>query len=222
MRGDSGVKLPPLYLRHRCFITYRAIHYLVAMIPSRPLSSTKFDLDPNYPDIEWGALQNGIKEIEWIRINGEGFIVLSRSAQNRQVLGKSGSLTQAALANTIQAAVPSLLPEARISQSEVLAEYDNYYYTHHNRYRPLPVMRVRFDDAEQSWFHLDMNTGKPVGRLTHIDRVARWLYNGLHSLDFALLFQHRPIWDAVMILLCLTGAAFSITSVWIGWRRLHH
>jgi hypothetical protein len=113
-----------------------------------------------------------------------------------------------------------LLPGAHVEQVELITTYDNYYYTHHNRYRPLPVLRVKFNDGENSWFHFDLNTGESVGRLTTTDRVARWLYNGLHSLDFSLLFQHRPIWDAVVILLCIVGLAFSVTSVWIGWRRL--
>jgi hypothetical protein len=115
-----------------------------------------------------------------------------------------------------------LLPDTAIQPVEVITAYDNYYYSHHNRYRPLPVLRVKFGDAEQSWFHLNMNTGQAVDRLTYTDRVARWLFSGMHSLDFTLLFQHRPVWDAVVILLCMIGAAFSVTSVWIGWRRLQH
>jgi hypothetical protein len=61
-----------------------------------------------------------------------------------------------------------------------------------------------------------------VQRLTHTDRVARWLYNGMHSLDFTLLFQHRPLWDFGVILLCILGFAFSVTSVVLGWRRLNY
>jgi hypothetical protein len=49
---------------------------------------------------------------------------------------------------------------------------------------------------------------------------ARWLYNGLHSFDFAPLFQLRPLWDATLILLLLCGFVFSISAVVIDWRRV--
>ena len=78
----------------------------------------------------------------------------------------------------------------------------------------------RFDDTEQSWYHIDLTTGVVVQRLTRIDRWARWLYNGLHSFDFAPLFQLRPLWDATLILLLLCGFVFSISAVVIGWRRV--
>jgi hypothetical protein len=176
----------------------------------------------SYPRVALLAAETNVKEVEWMRLAGEGYLIVSHSAHEKAVIGKHGALSAAELKARIEQAVPALLPEDNIEQIELLTAYDNYYYTHHNRYRPLPVLRVKFADDEQSWFHLDMNTGQAVGRLTHTDRVARWLYNGMHSLDFTLLFQHRPIWDAAVILLCIAGLAFSVTSVWIGWRRLRH
>jgi len=163
-----------------------------------------------------------LKEVEWTRLGGEGLLVLAYSANDKELLGSDSPVDEAGMRLRVEAAARSLLPEAGIVGIELLTAYDNYYYSHHNRYRPLPALRVRFDDAEASWFHLDMSTGQALGRLTATDRVARWLYNGLHSLDFRPLFSARPLWDLVVILLCLIGAAFSVTSVWIGWRRLWH
>jgi len=166
--------------------------------------------------------QAGLKEVQWTRLGGTGYLVLAYSATDRRVLGQHGMLGATALQERVTAAAAALLPEARLVGSEVLYSHDNYYYSHHQRYRPLPVLRVRYDDAEASWFHLDLSSGQVLGRLTATDRVARWLYSGLHSLDFRPLFPVRPLWDLVVILLCLVGAAFSVTSVWIGWRRLWH
>ena len=103
---------------------------------------------------------------------------------------------------------------------ELISEYDNYYYSRHNRFRPLPVYRAKFDDEESTWFHIDLNTGEVVNRLTQATRLERWIYNGLHSLDFMVLWQRRPLWDAVVIFLSILGLVFSLTSVVIGWRRL--
>lgn len=181
---------------------------------------------PAYPGFSPGPatalLAAGLKEVEWTRLNGEPYLILVYSSTTKQVVGTDSAWAPAELRARVNAAIPALLPGTPVLGSEMLTRYDNYYYSHHNRYRPLPVLRVRFDDAEQSWFHLDLGTGQVLDRLTHTDRVARWLYNGLHSLDFALLFQNRPVWDVVVILLSLIGLAFSVTSVWVGWRRLRH
>lgn len=107
-----------------------------------------------------------------------------------------------------------------ISAIEQLDAYDSYYYSHHENWRPLPVLRVRFNDPAQTWFHLDLGTGEMLNRLTATGRVQRWLYNGLHSLDFLFLIYNRPLWDVIVIALCIAGFVFSVTSVVIGWRRL--
>ncbi|MDA0271908.1 MAG: hypothetical protein O3C68_01480, partial [Proteobacteria bacterium] len=91
---------------------------------------------------------------------------------------------------------------------------------HHESWRPLPVLRVRFEDPAKTWFHLDLRTGELLNRLTAMGRVQRWLYNGLHSLDFIFLIRNRPLWDVIVIALSIAGFAFSVASVVIGWRRL--
>ncbi len=107
-----------------------------------------------------------------------------------------------------------------ISSIEQLDAYDSYYYSHHQRWRPLPVLRVQFDDPAGTWFHLDLESGELLNRLTIKGRWQRWLYYGLHSLDFGFLIDHRPAWDLVVITLCLAGFTFSATALTIAWRRL--
>ena len=48
----------------------------------------------------------------------------------------------------------------------------------------------------------------------------RWLYNGLHSLDFAWMISRRPLWDIVLIVLSLGGLASSAIGLLLGWRRI--
>ncbi|CAA0101865.1 Uncharacterised protein [Halioglobus japonicus] len=107
-----------------------------------------------------------------------------------------------------------------ITAIEQLNTYDSYYYSHHENWRPLPVLRVRFNDPAQTWFHFDLQTSEMLNRLTTTGRIKRWLYNGLHSLDFTFLIHNRPLWDLVVIALSVTGFVFAVTSVVIGWRRL--
>ena len=52
------------------------------------------------------------------------------------------------------------------------------------------------------------------------DWVSRWLYHGLHSLDFPWLYKYRPLWDIVVITLMLGGTALCVTSLMLAWRVL--
>ena len=113
-----------------------------------------------------------------------------------------------------------MIPDSSILRWQQLDSYDLYYYSHHNRHRPLPALRVEFDDPESTWFHIDLSTGEILDRLTDRRRLERWIFNGLHTLDFTLLINSRPSWDLVMIFLCSGIFLFSITSVVIAVQYL--
>ena len=51
-------------------------------------------------------------------------------------------------------------------------------------------------------------------------RLERWLYNGLHSLDFAFWYHQRPLWDIGVILLLLGGLGLSVFGLVVGVKRL--
>jgi len=84
----------------------------------------------------------------------------------------------------------------------------------------LPVLRIRYNDAHGTWLYLDPQRAIIASRLERGSRWNRWLYNGLHSLDFPFLYYKRPLWDIVVIVLSIGGVAISITSAWPAWRRL--
>jgi hypothetical protein len=117
------------------------------------------------------------------------------------------------------AAAPHLLSDARLVRTQRLEEEDAYWYSRRGD-RPVPVLRFIFDDRDRTWIHVDPHTGQVLNWMRHTDRIDRWLFNALHSLDFRLLLAHRPAWDVVMWLLSLAGLVISISSVVIGWRRL--
>ncbi len=51
-------------------------------------------------------------------------------------------------------------------------------------------------------------------------RLERWLYNGLHSLDFQFWYSKRPLWDFGMLVLLLGGLATSSLGLYLGVKRL--
>ncbi|MFE1597504.1 PepSY domain-containing protein [Methylobacterium sp. ID0610] len=119
----------------------------------------------------------------------------------------------------IAEAARRLLPEASITETVLLTEEDAYWYSHHQQ-RRLPVLRVKFDDPDATWFHIDPVTGEILGRADRSSRVYRWLFNAPHSFDFLFLLSRRPAWDAVVWLLSAAGLVISVSGVVIGWRRL--
>lgn len=157
------------------------------------------------------------KEVHWHWLGGKAYSVLNSTAQRIVVQPDNSSVL---LAEQIQRALPSLIPDSSIVSQQFLNQYDLYYYSHHERSRPVPILRVIFNDAESSWFHIDPSTGEVLEKLTSAARLQRWLFNALHSFDFSFLINHRPVWDVLVITLCSLGFVFSTTSLVIAWRRL--
>lgn len=108
---------------------------------------------------------------------------------------------------------------AAIASFRLLNEYDSYYYDRKYK-KPLPVLEVKLADSASTWFYIDLASGLPVNRYESSGRWERWLYHGLHSLDFPGLWNRRPLWDIVVILVSLGGIFLSYTGVRIALRRL--
>ena len=80
-----------------------------------------------------------------------------------------------------------------------------------------PVYRLVCGDV---WFNIDGASGAPLEKLDGSRRAYRWLYQGLHTLDFAP-FNARPFLRTALISgLCGLGMLFSVTAIVIGLRRL--
>jgi hypothetical protein len=97
--------------------------------------------------------------------------------------------------------------------------YDAYYYDR-DRHLSLPVLRVRYDDPQQTWLYFDPRHGIIARKEERLSRLNRWLYHGLHSLDFPFLYYRRPLWDVVVIVLSLGGIVLSATTLSASWRRV--
>jgi hypothetical protein len=140
----------------------------------------------------------------------ERFLVNAQSMQIRtEGFGSSAILSR------LKAAYPA----APITESALLSDYDSYYYSR-GRQAPLPVLRVKFSDPMQTWLYIDPANSSILSEVHRLSRVERWLYSGLHSLDFAFWYSKRPLWDIGVILLCLGGLATSVIGLYLGVKRL--
>jgi len=120
---------------------------------------------------------------------------------------------------SLESAARDAMPGIDVEDMVWLERYDAYYYDRHGAL-PLPVLRVRYADAVGTWLYLDPKRGEIVQKEERLSRLNRWLYHGLHSLDFPWLYQQRPLWDVVVIGLSIGGIALSLTSAPAALRRL--
>ena len=120
----------------------------------------------------------------------------------------------------LMAAATAAMPGAEVVAADDLTEYDAYYGSRRHRRAPLPVLRVRFDDADRTWLYLDPALGRIVHREQRRSRIDRWLYRGLHRLDFPGFYHRRPLWDVVVIVLLLGGLFSAASSLVPAAKRL--
>ena len=120
---------------------------------------------------------------------------------------------------SLLARLETAAPDAAIVEHELLSEYDAYYYSR-GRQAPLPVLRVKFDDPAATWVYIDPHLSQVVAVIQRLNRLERWLYNGLHSLDFSFWYDRRPLWDIGMIVLSLGALGTSLIGLYLGVKRL--
>ena len=68
--------------------------------------------------------------------------------------------------------------------------------------------------------YIDPKTAQIVQGYNSSSRWNRWLYHGLHSLNFPWLYKHRPGWDLLLLALLAGCITLSITSLILAWRVL--
>ena len=179
-----------------------------------PLTPSSFKTSPKEA---WTILRQclPLKEMELIMFNGEPYYIGRESPSNVRLLPAAipapSCLTQMPVAPLV-AASRRVAGNAAAVSVETLYSYDSYYYDR-NFHKPLPVVRVRLADSKGTWLYINPRTALIQARYTERSRWERWLYNGLHSLDFPFLFYHRPLWDLVVIVLSIGGFALSITGI---------
>jgi hypothetical protein len=158
-----------------------------------------------------------VKELELTSFAGDSLYIAHLEGGETRVVTLDGQVRPAFDPRRIAALVTNALaPIGRVS-SRLLERYDAYYLDRRHRL-PLPVLLITLDDPEQSRLYVDLETARVVGQYGSHDWVSRWLYHGLHSLDFPWLYDHRPVWDIVMIAFMLGGTALSVTSLMLAWQ----
>jgi uncharacterized iron-regulated membrane protein len=161
------------------------------------------------------------KEIELIQFMGAPFFrVQDQEGRTLLLTADHGPIVKEGFSEPeLRAAANAAMPGTHVQEAVWLTRYDSYYYDRAGE-RPLPVLRVKYADADESWLYFSARDGGLLLRETASGRPVRWLYHGLHSLDFPGLYQAGWIWDVAIVMLCTGGLLLSMTSVIVGWRFL--
>jgi hypothetical protein len=154
-----------------------------------------------------------VKELELASIAGEPVYVATADGGTTRMIPLHGAFDEDRIFEIVKkAAGPGNIAELR-----VVNEYDAYYLDRRHEL-PLPVILVRLNDAGRTRYYIDPKTARVVGDYSSSQWVTRWLYHGLHSLNFPWLYKYRPLWDFVVISLLVGGTALTITSLILAWR----
>jgi hypothetical protein len=159
-----------------------------------------------------------VKELEYTTFEGKAVYLATDGRGDTRIIPVTGASRAAFDTGDIMRIVRQTAGSS-VAELRILEQYDAYYLDRHGQ-RPLPVVYARLNDAVNTRIYIDPRTGRIVGTYDASEWVTRWLYHGLHSLDFPWLYQYRPLWDIVVITLMLGGTAICLTSLVLAWRVL--
>ena len=163
------------------------------------------------------------RELEIVQFQGQMFLLARDGGTGRQQLVSIADEKPVPFArfpnDEVLLAAQRAMPSASVTEARWIDNYDAYYYDRSGM-KPLPVLRAKYDDADATWLYFDPYRGAIARKEERLTRLNRWLYHGLHSLDFPFLYYRRPLWDFVVIGLSVGGLILSATTLLPAWRRV--
>ena len=207
-----------------------------SIIDARRISSP--DIQPSHatatPQALLASATMPVRELQWHTLLGKTRVKTVRTHEvppgnaDQPVLlsartGKPYNLEPERLRSALFTLQPGYPPRI-----DILRQDDFYYYSRAEhtmgggrKPHPLPIWRVRYDDPNQTWLHIDPTTGQVLNEMDSYQRAERWLFALLHSWYWLPLLRNRPLLDIVMLVRAAGGLALSATGIWIAGHRLH-
>lgn len=160
-----------------------------------------------------------VKELELLSFAGDPSYIAFDDAERSWVVPVRGDAGAVFEGRRMVDVIRKAIQPAQLAEARIISEYDAYYLDRHGEL-PLPVLFVRIAGENGTGYYIDPHTALVVGRRDPKGWFNRWLYHGLHSLNFPWLYNHRPAWDIFVLLLLAGGTTLSITSAILAWKLL--
>jgi hypothetical protein len=157
--------------------------------------------------------------LEFTQFDGEPHYIATSASGETRIVPVSGRAPVVEFDRARMLRIIQDVGGSGLAELNIIDQYDTYYLDR-LREKPLPVIYARMNDEFSTRYYIDPKTARLVGNYSSRNWVNRWLYHGLHSLDFPWLYNHRPLWDIVVISLMLCGTALCVTSLILAWRVL--
>jgi hypothetical protein len=182
-----------------------------------PLSS--FAAKPPSRALQETAASFQARELQLASVMGQSAYLATANPGETLIVPVLGTPTKELAPKEIVDALRKAASPFAIKEVRLVKHYESYYLDRRNAL-PLPVIFVRFSDPEQSAYYIDPKTARIIEAYNSHSRWNRWLYHGLHSMDFPWLYKYRPSWDVLLILLLTGGTSLSVTSLLLAWKVL--
>jgi hypothetical protein len=163
------------------------------------------------------AAAPGGREAEWYRFGGRHYLEV-RSPDGSRRLDDQARPAPPIPPETLASMIAAIEGQP-VAQAELIHEADLYHYGRRNP-AVLPAVRIRLADPEETTWYLDPASGRVLGRVDAANRLHRWVFNGLHRLDFPPLGALPALREGLITVLCLLGAALATSGCVMGVRRL--
>jgi hypothetical protein len=160
-----------------------------------------------------------VKELEWTSFAGTPVFSANLGGGKNQLLSLDGTLINGFDQQKVIDIIKGAVPDPNVIEIKTVDQYDLYYFDR-TRQRPLPVLLVLMNDADHTRYYVDPKSARVLTTYNSRNWVNRYLYTGLHSLNFPFLYNHRPLWDIVVITFMVGGTALCVTSLVLAWRVL--
>lgn len=160
-----------------------------------------------------------VKELELTSFAGQPLYAANLDDGSTRLISIDGQIVDGFDQAQIVAIVKENAANPQAVETRLVTQYD-YHYLDRTRRRPLPVILALMHDDVETRYYIDPKTANIVGTYSERNWARRFFYNGLHSLSFPWLYNHRPLWDIIVIAFMLGGTALCVTSLTLAWRVL--
>lgn len=167
--------------------------------------------------------QLSVHELRYLQVASVPTIIcLGKKGESRIVRQHGAELHVAArLADSeIHSIATVLRGNTTGARHHVLEHADSYYYpTHGSPQIARPYWRIDLSDPNETSYYFDPRLAELLQIQTRRLRWSRWLFQGLHSWDFAVLYQWPLLWRSLIVLAMLAGTCLSFTALRMALRR---
>ena len=179
-----------------------------------------------FPATDLAALSRsarGAREVRFAYVGGSPVMIAEGGPRGATAMDGASAQAVTVTPSRIAQIARGAVPGGRLIAMSRLTAPDRYWYTTgdpRRDARPLPVLRLKFDDPERTWLHVDPRTGMLLGKMGSGSRSYRWLFSALHSFDLPWLLTWRPLREGLLWAFSVAGLVVSVSGIVVGWRHL--